>query len=87
MSDLISRSALENSLTHCKELGRKTFEAVLNVIKEQPAIEAVPVVRGEWLNSGTIVPVYICSKCSYATILGKTRFCPGCGSPMDGKDV
>lgn len=36
MSDLISRSALLESLMHCDALGRKSFEAVMEIIKEQP---------------------------------------------------
>ena len=36
MSDLISRSALLESLIHCDGLGRKSFEAVIKTINEQP---------------------------------------------------
>lgn len=36
MSDLISRSALMESLIHCDGLGRKSLEAVIKTIKEQP---------------------------------------------------
>ena len=35
MSDLISKSALLDSLISCKELGRKSFEAVIKTIEEQ----------------------------------------------------
>lgn len=37
MSNLISKSGLLESLIHCKELGRRSCEAVANVIKEEPS--------------------------------------------------
>ena len=36
MSDLISRSELIETLMKCEQLGRKSFEVVVNVINEQP---------------------------------------------------
>lgn len=42
MSDLISRSALLESLMHCDGLGRKSFDAVLQTINELPTVEAIP---------------------------------------------
>lgn len=45
MSDLISRSALLESLIHCDGLGRKSLEAVIKTINEQPTVEAMEVVR------------------------------------------
>ena len=38
MNDLISRSALLESLIHCDALGRKSFEAVIKHINEQPTV-------------------------------------------------
>lgn len=46
MIDLISKEKLLESLIHCKELGRRSLEAVLKTIKEQPTVEPV---RGEWI--------------------------------------
>lgn len=45
MSDLISRSALLEALVHCDGLGRKSCEAVIKTINEQPTVEAKPVVH------------------------------------------
>lgn len=57
MSDLISRKALIGILTKYKfgaiksESEREyTKETVLNFVKEQSTVEAVPVVYGEWKN-------------------------------------
>jgi len=36
MSRLIDADAFAENLIHCKGLGRKTYEAVLNALKEQP---------------------------------------------------
>ena len=46
MSDLISRSALLESLIHCDGLGRKSFEAVIKTINEQPTVEMKS--KGGW---------------------------------------
>ena len=45
-SDLISRRELKESLIYCNELGRKSFEAVINVIDEQPVINAMSKIYG-----------------------------------------
>jgi hypothetical protein len=85
MSDLISRSTLEESLTHCKELGRKTFEAVLNVIKEQPAIEAVSVVHGEVVTHTDRYHVMHqrCSVCGNELEWKKyPNYCDNCGAKL-----
>ena len=47
MGDLISKEKLLESLIHCNGLGRRSLEAVMETIKEQPTIE-LPV-RGEWV--------------------------------------
>lgn len=45
MSDLISKSKLLDSLIHCKELGRRSFEAVMKTVDKQPTVDAVAVIR------------------------------------------
>ena len=86
MSDLISRSALLESLIYCKELGRKSAEAVGKVINEQPTVE-IPV-RGEWIECQSNDGYYECSICGKLRNKfhdGKTKFCPNCGARMDVK--
>ena len=58
MSDLISRKALIDILAKYKfgaiksESEREyTKETVMNFVKEQPSVEAVPVVHGEWVKN------------------------------------
>ena len=53
---------------------------IVETINEQPTVEPV---RGEWISSPSgMFLVYRCSECKFATALGKTNFCPNCGSDM-----
>ena len=57
--------------------------SVKRVVAQQPTVEAVLVVHGEWkTDCGVLFPVYRCSECNCATALGKTKFCPNCGADM-----
>ena len=91
MSDLISREALIDSLYSCEELkGRKTIEAVAKTIMEQPTVEAIPVVHGEWIDIREFskdVPKCKCSICGYIHIglESDSNFCPNCGAGMRKK--
>lgn len=38
MSDLISRSALLESLMYCQELGRRSLEAIVKAVNNQPTV-------------------------------------------------
>lgn len=86
MSDLISRIALLESLMHCDGLGRKSLDTVLQTINEQPTVDAVAVVHGEWLefdiDYGGIPTVgYQCSECGQSNGF-IADFCPNCGADM-----
>lgn len=104
MDDLISRSALMKDIIKrfgCRpyiEVGNKC-EYVHNILDEQPTIEAVPVVHGEWKEcdwlaydwNGECVryqkKAMKCSNCSNAfkkELLWKHNFCPNCGTKMEG---
>lgn len=87
MCDLISRSALIDSLYSCEGLmGRRTIESVVTTINEQTAVEAKPVVHGEWIkrvkNNGGYVGSIICSVCGYSHSRVTYNFCPECGADM-----
>ena len=55
---------------------------IMDIIEEQPTIEAVPVVRGEWIPY-TISKLFshTCSIC-HCDVEEKTPFCPNCGVDM-----
>lgn len=91
--DLISKSELLESLINCKELGRKSFAAVIDVINEQPTYKETK--HGHWflLDDCSNEGVY-CSVChkkvykkdyNYANVKLKSKFCPNCGAIMDGE--
>lgn len=89
MSDLISRRKLRESLVCCEGLGRRSLEAVLSAINEQPTIEAVPVVHGEWKrkhigNGWDDWDSLTCSECGeyYERPNFPTHYCPNCGCRM-----
>lgn len=106
MSDLISRSALIEALrkdeedvyshvfshVECDEIDRLSMD-LEQFINNQPTIEAIPVVHGEWVdNTGCLDSVrqYKCSNCGKKPITNMnyvrmlTNFCPNCGAKMDG---
>jgi rRNA maturation endonuclease Nob1 len=101
--DLISREALKELLQHKRnslqgiggdEYALKAFDYCIKRINEQPTIEAVPVVHGEWIDdTGCLdsVPQYKCSKCGKKPILSSnwvsllTDFCPCCGADLRKK--
>ena len=66
--------------------------SVKRVVAQQPTVEAVPVVHGEWIRKDdTIVYWYECSKCgtrALRSIFGQyvlSKFCPRCGADMRKK--
>ena len=97
MSDLISRSTLLEAMENLRKDNRHSdaksraqhnseITACIKRVVEQPTVEAVPVVHGEWKTDyGVLFPVYRCSECNCATALGKTKFCPNCGADMRKK--
>ena len=63
---------------------------VIKIIKEQPPVEAVPVVHGEWiLEEKAGVDYWCCSHChkirSEYYAKPKDNFCPECGADMRKK--
>lgn len=63
-----------------------THQELVMEIEEAPTVEAVPVVRGEWLkrvrNNGGYVVSITCSVCGYSHSRVTYNFCPECGSDM-----
>ena len=58
---------------------------VLISIDEQPTVEAVPVVHGEWVNEYINRyghPCHCCSVCGFKASYQDENFCPECGADM-----
>ena len=61
---------------------------VIKIIEEQPTVEAVPVVHGEWVNEYINRyghPCHCCSVCGFHASHQDKNFCPNCGCDMKGK--
>lgn len=84
MDDLISRKALtEKAWEADTQCG---YVQVVDVgdIENAPAVDAAPVVRGEWieLHEANGHEVGTCSHCRHVRIVD--NYCPNCGALMDG---
>ena len=84
MDDLISRKALlEKAWEADTQCG---YVQVVDIgdIEDAPAVDAAPVVRGEWieLHEENGHEVGTCSHCRHVRIVD--NYCPNCGALMDG---
>lgn len=88
-NDLISRSAL------LKELVFDYAYAAADIVKAAPAVDAVPVVHGQWVGTADgyadgelVYDIWECSECGYdadgADEKPDWNYCPVCGAKMDG---
>ena len=93
MDDLISRAAvwdLVGDMAVTVRPGSK-LESVIkrfsNAIDSAPAVDAVPVVHGRWIDENPddyLDPRMRCSICTgVESPLIKWRYCPDCGAKMD----
>jgi hypothetical protein len=88
----------------CKRMGlpeKSIFEAFVTgwlegAIDGSPTIDAVPVVRGEWIHGctdGAGTEFCYCSACGEDALKDKggytefSRYCPNCGADMRGIEV
>lgn len=95
MDDLISRKALIVFLLNVPFLLRhEPLKAlIIDWVNQQPPVESVPVVRGEWIDTcphyhnGVRSNAHKCSICGdyYTTEPEELFFCPRCGADMRKK--
>ncbi len=70
---------------------RNDLQGFVETIKEQPTVDAVPVVHGKWVypsRNAEFVNREFFSDCSVCgtTYMDETPYCPNCGAKMDGKE-
>lgn len=92
MNDLISRSALlaqmddryRREIKLAPDNMAEGFVQMEKLIKEQPTVEAKPIVCGGWLyHEDYFFTPNECSECGTLEEF-KTKFCPNCGADMRG---
>lgn len=93
--ELIDRQALKNKLKRWDECDPYEFvEIVFHSVDDAPAIDAVPVVHGEWIHSVAVQGTtsggvtyyhgYTCSVCGGLMGRKGDAYCYNCGARMDG---
>ena len=73
---------------YCCECDYNTFlsgDVHCGLIDEQPTIEAIPVVHGEWIAQDEGLTKFMCSICKGKNYGGHEKFCPNCGADMRKK--
>ena len=81
--ELINKKDALHAVLH--NSGQAAVAAVENI----EAVDAVPVVHGEWTRGDKLawqIEHYICSVCSAISWGKKRNYCPNCGAKMDGKE-
>ena len=85
MDDLISRAAAVRALAS----SNGDYLDALERLEKIPAVDAVPVVHGRWIDENqddSLDPRMRCSICTgVESPLLKWRYCPNCGAKMDGE--
>ena len=54
-------------------------------IDNAPAVDAVEVVHGRWIDAREYCGDYMCSNCYALYGTNKFKYCPNCGAKMDGE--
>ena len=100
MGDLISRKALLEAAEHNVEFQEGIVDVYIleSILAGMPAVDAAPVVHGEWIGYETSsyngndeygeprwIPkkFFRCSVCRKGTAV-RHNFCPNCGAKMNG---
>ena len=98
MADLISReaalAAIDNERNILIEQERLGAEHIVvhharRLIEDLPAVDAVPIVYGEWTTKRTWMHdgEWYCSVCDYEPVVFmESSYCPNCGAKMDAGD-
>lgn len=87
MQKCIDESPYERNSIFCYAFG-----AIIEYLKQEPTVDAVEVVHGQWIEKVDMVASYLadceetffeCSVCNSPSY-GESPYCPTCGAKMDG---
>ena len=88
MGDMIDRDALGVGPANPEVFKNAAYadgwNALLRIINQAPAVDAAPVVHGEWKPDPHCYNVFHCSACD-SPFWAKRKYCPNCGAKMDGE--
>ena len=84
-NDLISRAAAIAEVEQWAEHGYDVIHwtGIKAMLETQPAVDAVPVVHGRWIDRGSLSCRCSCCGCKSNA---EYNFCPRCSAQMDGGD-
>jgi rubrerythrin len=85
MDDLISRVAAIAKVEKARKAARTlTGMDFVLMLKDQPAVDAVPVVQGEWVEEPDRREHYHCSNCGvvWGITAKAMKYCPNCAAKM-----
>lgn len=80
MDDLISRKAAIGCLGNSPEQMCMPWSEVERMLRELPAVDAVPVVHGRWYDKGSLSCRCSCCGCKSDK---EYNYCPNCFAKMD----
>lgn len=88
MSRLIDADALIKRLAYCVKqgMGATIAYTFMHMIDDEPTVDAVEVVHGEWKPlRGKYAECSACEEAYYMPHMRWSNFCPNCGTKMDGE--
>lgn len=91
MTRYIDADALIGALHNHAFLEGDDRSICYNIIQKQPTVDAVPVKRGEWIETDEwdefCGRLYKCSNCKTFVLGYFDNYCPYCGSDMRGNET
>lgn len=87
-AEALYKKVLESPVTNIDGYGYINHIRVLEMINNEPTVEAKPVVHGRWIskNHHGYEWIFVCSNCDYIDgypFNDRPNYCPNCGARMD----
>ena len=88
--DLISRAAaIEYLMTNMGWRDEAGYKVITDLFNGIPAVDAAPVVQGEWVEEPDRVGHYHCSNCGvvWGIAAKAMKYCPNCAAKMTNSPI